>query len=52
MITDLCLFHLMTRRSPAGRTNPRELLVFPLLVPACLLLDGPADLPQMLPEGV
>ena len=24
----------------------------PLLVPACLLLDGPADLPQMLPEGV
>jgi len=24
----------------------------PLLVPACLLLDGPADLPQMPPEGV
>ncbi len=24
----------------------------PLLVPACLLLDGPADLPQMLPEGI
>jgi hypothetical protein len=24
----------------------------PLLVPACLLLDGPAELPQMLPEGV
>ena len=24
----------------------------PLLVRACLLLDGPADLPQMPPEGV
>lgn len=24
----------------------------PLLVPACLLLDGSADLPQMPPEGV
>ena len=24
MITGLCLFHLMTRRSPADHTNPRE----------------------------
>jgi hypothetical protein len=24
MITGLCLFHLMTRRSPADHANPRE----------------------------
>ena len=26
MITNLCLFHLMTRRGPTDHTNPRELL--------------------------
>jgi hypothetical protein len=27
MITDLCLFHLTTRRSPADHANPRGLLM-------------------------
>ena len=45
----------MPQHGPADRTESALYAYsdcLPLLIPACLLLDGPADLPQVPAEGV
>ncbi len=49
-------FRVTQKRQPdhlqAAQNRQAYSYSLPLLVPACLFLDGPADLPQMPPEGV